>query len=79
VLRAIALSTAISQVTFAFAPALFGLIRDRSTAGEAAGRADMPAFFVAAALIQLAAAVAYLAGRSRRWAFTSRRSRAGGR
>ncbi len=63
--RAIALSTAISQATFAFAPALFGLIREWSAAGEAAGQADVPAFFIVAALIQLVAAAAYLAGRTR--------------
>jgi MFS family permease len=63
--RAIALSTAISQATFAFAPALFGLVREWSSAGEAAGNPDVPAFFILAALVQMAAALAYLAGRRR--------------
>jgi len=61
--RAIALSTAISQATFAFAPALFGMIREWGSAGDAAGNPDVPVFFMVAAAVQLIAAFAYLLGR----------------
>jgi hypothetical protein len=61
--RAIALSTAISQATFAFAPALFGLIREWGSAGGAAGNPDVPVFFMVAAAVQVLAACAYLLGR----------------
>jgi MFS family permease len=61
--RAIALATAISQATFAFAPAAFGLIREWSASGDAAAGANVPSFFVVAAAVQVIAALAYLAGR----------------
>lgn len=53
--RAVALVTACSQGAYAFAPAAFGLLR----------MLEPHWFFVAAALIQLAAAVVILAGRHR--------------
>lgn len=62
--RAIALATAIAQATYAFAPALFGLLREWATAGSAADNPDVPLFFLAAAALQIAGALAYLAGRS---------------
>jgi hypothetical protein len=59
--RAIALSTAISQATFAFAPAVFGALRE--LAPTPAGSESLLIFFVTAATIQLLAAAAYLSGR----------------
>lgn len=52
--RVVALVVAIAQAAYAFAPALFGLLRQAGS--------DR-AIFVAAALVQLAAVLAYLAGR----------------
>jgi len=57
--RAVALVTACSQAVYAFAPAAFGALRDL---GAAAGGAA-PLLFVAAALVQLAAAGTLLLGR----------------
>ena len=59
--RVVALIVAISQGVFAFAPAVFGLIREYVPAGIHSGAA--PALFVAAALIQALALVAFLVGR----------------
>ncbi len=53
--RVVALVTAVSQALFAFAPAAFGLLRD--------GTGSYAAPFLAAAGLQLAAAVMVLAGR----------------
>lgn len=61
--RAIALCTAIGQAGYAFAPAVFGLLREWASAGDAAGNPNVPMFFVVAAAIQIAAAFAYLMGR----------------
>lgn len=61
--RAIALSTAIAQASFAFAPAVFGIIRLWSSAGAAAGSSDAPLFFIVAACVQILAAAVYLLGR----------------
>jgi len=60
VARVVALIVAIAQAGYAFAPVVFGLIRDHS-AGF--GNANVPLFFVAAATIQAAAALCLLAGR----------------
>jgi MFS family permease len=57
--RVVSLIVAISQAAYAFAPATFGLIRE--FAGTKAGGATP--FFIAAALIQAVAIVAFLAGR----------------
>ncbi len=56
--RVVALVTAVAQASYAFAPAVFGMIRD-ATGGSSA----VPALFVTAALFQLAAATAYWVGR----------------
>jgi hypothetical protein len=63
VTRVVALIVAISQATYAFAPAAFGLIRALAphTAGIAAGAA--PGLFAAAALAQALAIGAFLVGR----------------
>jgi hypothetical protein len=60
VARVVALIVAIAQASYAFAPVVFGLIRDLS-AGF--GNANVPLLFVAAATIQAAAALCLLAGR----------------
>ena len=56
--RVVALVFAFTQAVFAFAPAVFGLLRDTADAGWAP--------VLAAALVQAAAAVTVLAGR-RSW------------
>lgn len=63
VARAIALCTAIGQASYAFAPAVFGLLREWASVGDAAGNPNVPMFFVVAAVIQILAAMAYLMGR----------------
>lgn len=60
VVRVVALMTAVAQASFAFAPAVFGMIRD---AGTADGGAAVPLLFVTAAGFQAAAALAYWSGR----------------
>lgn len=57
--RVVALIVAVAQAGYAFAPAAFGLIRELS----ASGSANVPLLFIAAALIQAAAACCFLAGR----------------
>jgi MFS family permease len=59
--RVVALVTAISQASYAFAPAVFGALRD---VGGAAGN-DAALLFITAALVQFAAAGAVLLGRQR--------------
>ena len=58
--RAIALSTAVAQGSFAFAPAIFGLVREWAATGDPSS----PALFVVAATVQLVGAVVFLAGRT---------------
>jgi MFS family permease len=58
--RIVALVTAVSQGTYAFAPAVFGLIRQ---ATDAAGSSYSSAVFFVAAGVQALAAVVYLLGR----------------
>jgi hypothetical protein len=60
VVRVVALMTAVAQASYAFAPAVFGLIRDATVAG---GAASVPVLFVTAAGFQAAAAAAFWAGR----------------
>ncbi|NJO37406.1 MAG: hypothetical protein HC871_07000 [Rhizobiales bacterium] len=59
--RAIALATAIAQAAYAFAPAVFGFMREWAGNDNAGG--DLPVFFLIAAMIQLTAAAIYLVGR----------------
>ncbi|WP_445487530.1 MFS transporter [Rhodopseudomonas sp. RCAM05734] len=61
--RVVPLIVAIGQATYAFAPAVFGLIREWAPGAGAAGAA--PWLFVTAAIIQALAIAALLAGRSR--------------
>jgi MFS family permease len=58
--RVVALIAAISQATYAFAPAAFGALRALAADGATA---DAPLFFVTAMAVQLVAAGCYLAGR----------------
>jgi MFS family permease len=60
VVRVVALMTAVAQASFAFAPAVFGMIRDVTAVD---GSATVPVLFVTAAGFQVAAAVAFLVGR----------------
>ena len=61
--RVVALIIAIAQATYAFAPAVFGLIRELT--GETAGAA--PWLFAFAALIQVMAIMVFLAPHRRPW------------
>jgi hypothetical protein len=63
--RVVSLNVAISQGTYAFAPASFGLIREFAPQVGAAAGAAAPYLFVAAALLQALALAALLAGRRR--------------
>src|ERR1700722_2763716 len=60
VVRVVALVTAVSQASYAFAPAVFGLIRDFTTTS---GGTAVPLLFVTAATFQAAAAWVYFSGR----------------
>ncbi|CAN5507316.1 MFS transporter [soil metagenome] len=59
--RVVPLIVAIGQAAYAFAPAVFGLIRELAPGGGAAGAA--PWLFVTAAIIQALAIAAFLTGR----------------
>jgi len=63
--RVVSLNVAISQGTYAFAPAAFGLIREFAPQAGVMAAAAAPYLFVAAALIQATAVAAFLAGRRR--------------
>ena len=63
--RVVSLNVAISQGTYAFAPASFGLIREYAPQAGAMAAAAAPYLFVTAALLQAAAVAALLAGRRR--------------
>jgi len=62
--RIVALNVAISQGAYAFAPAAFGLIREFAPQTGVMAGTTAPYLFVAAALFQLAAVAALLAGRA---------------
>ena len=61
--RVVALITAISQASYAFAPAAFGAFRAAAERAAAEPTGDVPLFFMAAAAVQALAATSYLAGR----------------
>jgi MFS family permease len=63
--RVVAPITAISQASYAFAPAAFGLFRSAAESATGAPSGNVPLFFIAAAFLQLLAAATYLAGRRR--------------
>ena len=60
--RVVPLIVAISQATYAFAPAIFGLIREFAPNGTISAAAA-PCLFIAAAMIQALAITVFLAGR----------------
>ena len=65
--RVVALVVAISQASYAFAPAAFGMIREWAAApGSGAAGADAPLVFVAAAALQALAISSFAAGRRRK-------------
>jgi MFS family permease len=61
--RAVALMVAISQGTYAFAPVVFGMIREFTSHAAESGAA--PALFLVAGIVQGLAICAFLAGRRR--------------
>ena len=61
--RVVALIVAISQAAYAFAPVVFGMIREFTAAGAYSGAA--PGVFAIAGIVQGLAICAFLAGRSR--------------
>jgi hypothetical protein len=63
VTRAVALIVAMSQASYAFAPAAFGLIRALAPHTTGAGAGAAPALFAAAAIAQALAIGVFLAGR----------------
>jgi hypothetical protein len=63
VARVVALIVAIAQGSYAFAPAVFGLIRDSAPHASAATADAAPYLFVAAAFVQALAIGAFLIGR----------------
>ena len=65
VMRVVALIVGISQGAYAFAPAAFGLIRELAPHAADAAPGAAPFLFAAAALVQVLAMCAFLAGRSR--------------
>jgi hypothetical protein len=60
------LIVAFGQATYAFAPAVFGLIREFAPHWGAASAGAAPWLFLTAALIQAFAAVAFFIGRQRK-------------
>ena len=65
VARVVPLIVAIGQATYAFAPAVFGLIRELTPTTGTASAGAAPCLFIAAALIQGSAIAAFLIGRHR--------------
>jgi hypothetical protein len=63
--RVVPLIVAIGQATYAFAPAVFGFIRELAPPWDSSSAAAAPWMFLAAALIQSLAVVAFFIGRSR--------------
>ena len=63
--RAVALIVAVAQGSFAFAPAVFSLIREITPATDVIAPGAAPLLFAAAAGIQGLAILAFLAGRGR--------------
>jgi len=64
--RAVALIVAMSQATYAFAPATFGIFRNLAHSGRAFPASEMAAVAVAAATLQFFAICAFFSGRSPR-------------
>ncbi|MGE0767221.1 MAG: MFS transporter [Hyphomicrobiaceae bacterium] len=65
VTRAVALVVGIAQAAYAFAPATFGLVRSFAPTRVGVSPGDVPQVFALAALFQVLAIAAFLAGRRR--------------
>jgi hypothetical protein len=63
--RVVALIVAISQGAYAFAPVVFGIVREFTTAAADAGSDAAPGLFIVAGIVQGLAISAFLAGRRR--------------
>jgi MFS transporter len=63
--RVVPAIVAIGQATYAFAPAAFGLIREFAPPPDTSSAGAAPYLFIAAALIQCAAIIAFIIGRRR--------------
>jgi MFS family permease len=63
--RVVALTIAVAQAAYAFAPASFGLIREFAPSAAGAASSAAPGVFVAAACAQGLAICAFLLGRNR--------------
>jgi hypothetical protein len=63
--RVVALIVAISQAAYAFAPVVFGMIREFTPPAAGAYSGAAPGVFVVAGIVQGLAICAFLAGRSR--------------
>jgi len=64
--RVVPLIVAVGQGTYAFAPAVFGLIRELAPRWGSASAGAAPWLFLAAALIQILAVVVFFIGRPRK-------------
>jgi MFS family permease len=64
--RVVALIVAISQATYAFAPVVFGMIREFTPHAAGIDSGAAPALFVVAGIVQVLAICAFLAGRAYR-------------
>jgi MFS family permease len=67
VARVVPMIVAVSQGTYAFAPAVFGLIRELAPQAGATTPATAPYLFLTAAAIQVASIGCFLLGRRRSW------------
>ena len=63
--RVVALIVAISQATYAFAPVVFGMIREFTAGAAGVDSGAAPTLFVVAGLVQGLAICAFLVGRQR--------------
>ncbi|MDP1900482.1 MAG: MFS transporter [Rubrivivax sp.] len=61
--RVVALTVAMGQATYAFAPAVFGFVLSTSAAGGSHLGTDTSAFFLAVATVQVIAILSFVAGR----------------
>jgi MFS family permease len=64
--RVVPLIVGIGQATYAFAPAMFGFLRELAPVSGSASIGAAPFVFITAALVQAAAALAFLVGRQRK-------------
>ena len=66
VARVVALTVAVSQAAYAFAPAIFGLVREFAPCAADAAPSEAPGVFAAAAFVQGLAVCAFWLGRGPR-------------